>query len=159
MSPTRQRVTPCTIQDLIDLVGEELGPTEWHTLTQIDINTFAEITGDHQWIHTDPHRAAEGPFGQTIGHGLFTLSLGPAFTEELMAFDGFAHSLNYGYNKVRFPQARPVGSRVRMRATISDVSPRDGGSALVTITQTYEAQGIDKPVCIAESLAFFTQSA
>src|SRR5690606_5223134 len=112
---------PTTVDELVALVGRELGPTQWHTLVQEDIDTFATVTGDHQWIHVDPERAAAGPFGTTIGHGLFTLSLGPTFMEELMAFDGFAHSLNYGYNKVRFPHPRPVGSKVRMRATISDV--------------------------------------
>src|SRR5690606_18733774 len=89
---------PTSIDELVDLVSKELGPTNWHTLVQEDIDTFADVTGDHQWIHVDPERSAAGPFGTTIGHGLFTLSLGPTFMEELMAFDGFAHSLNYGYN-------------------------------------------------------------
>jgi acyl dehydratase len=144
-------IRPTTIAEIDALVGKELGPTGWHTLVQDDINTFADLTNDHQWIHVDEDRAAEGPFGGTIGHGLFTLSLGPAFMEELMAFDGFAHSLNYGYDKVRFPQPRPVGSKVRMRATISAVDPRGTGSAQVTTTQIFEADGIEKPICVAES--------
>ncbi|GGU14861.1 MaoC family dehydratase [Nocardioides albus] len=149
---------PTTIKELTDLVGTELGPTEWHTLTQEDINAFAGLTGDHQWIHVNTERAAAGPFGTTIGHGLFTLSLGPAFMEELMAFDGFMHSLNYGYNKVRFPHPRPVGNKVRMRATITAVDPTpDGAAAQITTTQYFEGEGIDKPICVAESIGRFTE--
>lgn len=150
-------IRPTTIADLESLVGEELGPTSWHTLIQDDINSFADLTNDHQWIHVDEERAAAGPFGGTIGHGLFTLSLGPGFMEELMAFDGFAHSLNYGYGKVRFPQPRPVGSKVRMRATVSAVDARGTGSAQLTTTQIFEAEGIEKPICVAESIGYFTE--
>ncbi len=156
MSPTTV-LRPTTIQELIELVGTQLGPTEWHTLTQDEINGFADLTGDHQWIHVDTERAEAGPFGATIGHGLFTLSLGPAFMEELMAFDGFMHSLNYGYNKVRFPHPRPVGTKVRMRATITHVEPAGDGAAQITTTQYFEAEGIDKPICVAESIGRFTE--
>ncbi|WP_367325900.1 MaoC family dehydratase [Streptomyces sp. HUAS ZL42] len=148
---------PTTVDELVALVGRELGPTAWHPLTQPQIDTFADVTGDHQWIHVDVERAAAGPFGTTIGHGLFTLALGPAFMEELMAFDGFAHSLNYGYNKVRFPHPRPVGSKVRMRATITDVTPIGDGSAQITTTQYFEVEGVEKPVCVAESIGRFTE--
>ncbi|AZT96067.1 MaoC family dehydratase [Brevibacterium aurantiacum] len=150
-------IRPTSIADLEALVGQELGPTGWHVLVQDDINAFADLTNDHQWIHVDEERAAAGPFAGTIGHGLFTLSLGPAFMEELMAFDGFAHSLNYGYGKVRFPNPRPVGSRVRMRATVTEVERKKTGSAQITTTQVFEAEGIDKPVCVAESIGFFTE--
>lgn len=156
MSPTTV-LRPTTIQELVQLVGAQLGPTEWHTLTQDEINGFADLTGDHQWIHVDTGRAEAGPFGATIGHGLFTLSLGPAFMEELMAFDGFMHSLNYGYNKVRFPHPRPVGTKVRMRATITHVEPTGDGAAQITTTQYFEAEGIDKPICVAESIGRFTE--
>lgn len=152
-----QKPRPTSIQELKELQGVELGPTAWHTLTQEDINTFADVTHDHQWIHVDPQRAAEGPFGGTIGHGLFILSLGPAFTEELMAFDGFMHSLNYGYNKVRFPHPSPVGCRVRMRSTLSSVEEVGEGAAQVVSTQVFEAEGIEKPLCVAESLGRFTE--
>ena len=155
MSATPLR--PTTVAELVDLVGTEIGPTEWHTLVQEDIQAFADVTGDHQWIHVDPERSAAGPFGTTIGHGLFTLSLGPTLMEELMAFDGFAHSLNYGYNKVRFPHPRPVGSKVRMRATITEVTPAGGGAAQITTTQYFEAEGIEKPICVAESIGRFTE--
>ena len=89
---------PTSVQDLKDLVGTELGPTQWHVVDQAKIDAFADLTGDHQWIHVDPQRAADSPFGSTIAHGLYSLSRTPAFLEELMAFDGFAHSLNYGYD-------------------------------------------------------------
>lgn len=148
---------PSTVQDLRDLVGQELGPTHWHTLTQDEINAFADLTNDHQWIHVDAERAAAGPFGTTIGHGLFTLSLGPVFLEELMAFDGFKHSLNYGYNRVRFPHPRPVGSKVRMRANVRSVEAQGEDSAQIVIAQHFEAEGLDKPVCVAEAIAYFTE--
>jgi acyl dehydratase len=153
----REVLRPTTVEELIALVGRELGPTKWRTLTQREIDTFADLTDDHQWIHVDPERAAAGPFGTTIGHGLLTLSLGPSCMEELMKFDGFAHSLNYGYNKVRFPHPRPVGSKVWMRATITDVTPTGGGSAQITATQYFEAEGIQKPICVAESIGRFTE--
>lgn len=145
------------VGELTSHAGRVLGPTSWRTITQQDIDAFARLTGDDQWIHVDPERAKAGPFGTTIGHGLFTLSLGPAFMEELMAFDGFMHSLNYGYNKVRFPHPRPVGSKVRMRATITAVDPAGNGAAQITTTQYFEAEGIDKPICVAESIGRFTE--
>lgn len=156
-SPAATPIRPTTISELEALVGSELGPTGWQTLTQGDIDSFADLTNDHQWIHVDEERAANGPFGMTVGHGLFTLSLGPGFMEELMAFDGFAHSLNYGYEKIRFPHPRPVGSQVRMRATITEVEPRGEGSARIVVNQVFEADGIDKPICVAESIGFFTE--
>lgn len=154
---TNTPVRPTTIAELVALTGQELGPTEWHTLTQAEINTFADVTDDHQWIHVDEERAAAGPFGTTIGHGLFTLSLGPKFMEELMAFDGFAHSLNYGYDRVRFPNPRPVGSRVRMRATITNVNSTAPGTAQITTSQVFEGDGFSKPICVAESIGRFTE--
>ena len=132
--------------------GTELGVTGWHEVTQAEVDAFADATGDHQWIHVDPERAAQTPFGGTIAHGLYTLSLAPALTESLLSFDGFAFALNYGYNRVRFPGPLPVGSRVRMRATLATVEDIAGG-AQITIVQTFEREGVDKPVCVAESLA------
>jgi acyl dehydratase len=133
-------------------VGEELGVSEWHEVTQDEIDAFADATGDHQWIHVEPERAAQTPFGGTIAHGLYTLSLGPRFTFAMFTIEGFAFGLNYGYNKVRFPAPLPVDSRVRMRATLSSVDDVPGGVQL-TITQTFEREGEDKPVCVAESVA------
>jgi acyl dehydratase len=140
------------IDELKAKVGEELGVSEWHEVTQAQIDAFAEATGDHQFIHVDPERAAQTPFGSTIAHGLLTLSLGPKFSYELFSFDGFAFGLNYGYDRVRFPAPLPVDSRVRMRATLTDVKEIPGG-AQITITQTFEREGGDKPVCVAEQLA------
>jgi acyl dehydratase len=140
------------IDELRAKVGEELGVSEWHEVTQDEIDAFADATGDHQWIHVDPERAAETPFGSTIAHGLYTLSLGPRFTFALFTIEGFAFGLNYGYNKVRFPAPLPVDSRVRMRATLASVDDVPGGVQL-TITQTFEREGEEKPVCVAESVA------
>ncbi len=132
--------------------GETLGTSEWHEVTQADIDTFADVTGDHQWIHVDPARAKDTPFGGTIAHGYYTLSLAPRFTEQVMALDGFAFAINYGLNKVRFPAPLPVGSRVRMHAKLKSLEPIPGG-AQITIECTFEREGDDKPVCVAETLA------
>jgi acyl dehydratase len=133
-------------------VGQELGVSDWYEVTQETIDRFAEVTGDHQWIHTDPERAAQTPFGGTIAHGLFTLSLGPKFSYEVMDMQGFAFGVNYGYGKVRFPAPVPVGQKVRMRATLTNVDDVPGGIQ-ITVTQTFEVEGNEKPVCVAESLA------
>jgi acyl dehydratase len=140
------------IDELRAKVGEELGVSEWHEVTQDAINAFADATGDHQWIHVDPERAAQTPWGSTIAHGLYTLSIGPKFTFDMFTIEGFAFGLNYGYNKVRFPAPLPVNSRVRMRATLSSVDDVPGGVQL-TITQTFEREGEAKPVCVAESVS------
>jgi acyl dehydratase len=140
------------IDELKAKVGEELGVSDWHEVTQEAINAFADATGDHQWIHVDPERAAQTPWGSTIAHGLYTLSLGPQFTFAMFTIEGFAFGLNYGYNKVRFPAPLPVNARVRMRATLSSVDDVPGGVQL-TITQAFEREGEEKPVCVAESVA------
>jgi len=140
------------IDELRAKVGEELGVSEWHEVTQDAIDAFADATGDHQWIHVDPERAAQTPWGSTIAHGLYTLSLGPQFTFALFTIEGFAFGLNYGYNKVRFPAPLPVDSRVRMRATLSSVDDVPSGVQL-TITQTFEREGEEKPVCVAEAVS------
>jgi len=144
-----------TITGLDQLMGSEgtdLGTSSWHEVTQKDIDTFAEVTGDHQWIHVDPERAKETPFGGTIAHGYYTLSLAPRFSYEIFELEGFAFGLNYGLNKVRFPAALPVGSRVRMRAKVVGVEEIQGG-AQFTLELTFEHEGGDKPVCVAESVA------
>jgi acyl dehydratase len=140
------------LDELKSRLGEELGVSDWVEVTQEAIDAFAQATGDHQWIHVDPERAKETPFGGTIAHGLYTLSLGPRFSYELFEIAGVAFGLNYGYDKVRFPAPLPVGSRVRMRATLSAVDEVPGGLQF-TVTQTFEREGGDKPVCVAESLA------
>jgi acyl dehydratase len=132
-------------------VGKELGVSDWHEVTQEAINQFADVTGDHQWIHVDIERAKETPFGGTIAHGYYTLSLAPKFSYELFTFTGFAFALNYGLNKVRFPAPLPVGSKVRMRAELSDVQDIPGGIQVET-TLTFEREGGEKPVCVAQTL-------
>ena len=140
------------LDDLKSKVGEELGVSEWLEVTQAAIDAFADATGDHQWIHVDPERAKETPFGGTIAHGLYTLSLGPKFSYDLFEVQGVAFGLNYGYNKVRYPAPLPVGSKVRMRATLTAADEIPGGLQM-TVTQTFEREGGDKPVCVAESVA------
>jgi acyl dehydratase len=140
------------VDELRSKVGTELGVSEWHEVTQDEIDAFADATGDHQWIHVEPERAAATPFGGTIAHGLYTLSLGPKFTFDMFTIEGFSFGLNYGYNRVRFPAPLPVGSRVRMRATLAAVDDVPGG-VQITIAQTFEREGGEKPVCAAESVA------
>ena len=140
------------IDELNAHVGQELGVSDWYKVTQDVIDRFAEVTQDFQWIHVDVEKAKETPFGGTIAHGLFTLSLGPKFSYEILDIQGFAFGVNYGYDKVRFPAPLPVGSKVRMRATLTKVDEVPGGVQF-TVTQTFEREGSDKPVCVAESLA------
>jgi acyl dehydratase len=139
------------IDDIKARVGEELGVSDWHLVTQEDIDAFADVTGDHQWIHVDPERAKQTPFGGTIAHGYYTLSLAPRFSYAMYAIEGFAFGLNYGLNKVRFPAPLPVGSKVRMRAAIASVDDIPGGIQMAT-TCTFEREGGEKPVCVAETL-------
>ncbi len=144
--------------ELKSRIGDELGVSEWHDVTQERINAFAESTEDFQWIHVDEARARDTPFGGTIAHGLYTLSLGPKLSYSLFSLEGFAFGLNYGYDRVRFPAPVPVGSRIRMRALLSKVDDVPGGVQM-TITQTFEIQDGDgdgtqpKPACVAESLS------
>ena len=140
------------IDDLKTRIGDELGVSDWHEVTQDDIDTFARVTGDDQWIHVDPERAKETPFGGTIAHGYYTLSLAPKFSYELFQLDGVAFGLNYGLNKLRFPAPLPVGSKVRMRMELLAVDDIPGG-AQITMKLTFEREGGDKPVCVAESLS------
>jgi acyl dehydratase len=132
--------------------GETLGTSGWHEVTQQDIDTFADVTGDHQWIHVDPERARETPFGGTIAHGYYTLSLAPKLNAEIMDFTGFSFALNYGLGKVRFPAPLPVGSKVRATTKLAKVEDIPGG-AQITMKLTFEREGGDKPVCVAESLS------
>ena len=126
-------VTLTGLDGIKDAVGQELGVSEWYEVTQERIDAFAAATDDHQWIHVDPERARDTPFGGTIAHGLFTLSLGPRFSYELFNVDGVAFGLNYGYAKVRFPAPVPVGSRLRMRATLQAADDVPGGLQLTVL--------------------------
>ena len=133
-------------------VGQEIGVSGWHLVTQETIDAFADVTGDHQFIHVDPERAKETPFGGTIAHGYYTLSLAPKLSDEIMSFEGFAFGVNYGLNRVRFPAPLPVGQKVRMRATLASVDEIPGG-VQATLNLTFEVEGGEKPVCVAESIA------
>jgi acyl dehydratase len=135
-------------------VGEELGTTGWLEIDQKRIDLFADATGDHQWIHVDPDRAARGPFGTTVAHGFLTLSLIPSFTAELLRVEGVKMGVNYGVNKVRFPAPVPVGSRLRASGQIAEVTEVAGGVQLVTRI-TIEREGGEKPVCVAETVSRF----
>ena len=137
-----------------DLAGRELGPTAWVTIEQARIDAFAEATDDRQWIHVDPERAAAGPFGTTIAHGYLTLALLPRFVTEVLSVDGYALTVNYGLNRVRFPAPVPVGSRVRARFRVAAVEDVPGGVQL-TVESTIEREGQDKPVCVAEAVYRF----
>jgi acyl dehydratase len=139
------------LDELRAKVGEELGVSDWHEVTQEAIDAFAEVTGDHQWIHTDPARATQTPFGGTIAHGYYTLSLHPMFAQQLLRLEGFAFAVNYGLDRVRFPAPLPVGNRVRMRISLMAVDDVLGG-AQITMKLTFEGEGALKPVCVAESL-------
>lgn len=141
--------TTIQLDELDTLVGTTLGPTSWHAMDQEDVNAFAEVTGDHQWIHTDPERAAQGPFGGTIAHGFFTLSLAPVLTWELLQVEGTGMQVNYGLNKVRFPAPVPTGTAVRGSAVLDAVTDIEGGKQGV-MTLTIERDGGTKPVCVAE---------
>ncbi|MEV6780331.1 MaoC family dehydratase [Streptomyces syringium] len=144
-----------SLDDLRAAVGVELGPSDWLDVDQKRIDLFAEATGDHQWIHVDPDRAAAGPFGATIAHGYLTLSLLPSLVPMLMRVENVRMGINYGVNKVRFPSPVPVGSRLRATARIAGVSEVEGGVQLVTAV-TIEREGGQKPVCVAESVSRFS---
>ncbi|MFV8053095.1 MaoC family dehydratase [Mycobacterium sp. 48b] len=142
------------LDEFVAAKGSELGPTEWLEITQDRVNLFADATDDHQWIHVDPEKAANGPFGGTIAHGLLTLSLLPHFTHQLYRVDNIAMAINYGYNKVRFITPVRVGSKVRASAAIADVAQLDG-AVQATMTVTVEIEGSDKPAAVAESIIRF----
>jgi acyl dehydratase len=139
------------IEGLNAKVGEHLGYSEWHEVTQEQVNLFADATGDHQWIHVDIERAKAGPFGGPIAHGYLTLSLTPALLEEVFAVSGVSMGINYGINKLRFPSPVPVGSKVRAGVALAEVEDT-GGSVQVSMTVTYEIEGGTKPACVAEIL-------
>ena len=139
------------IDGLKALVGEHLGFSEWHEVTQEQVNLFADATGDHQWIHVDIERAKAGPFGGPIAHGYLTLSLAPTLLEEILDVTGVGMSINYGLNKLRFPAPVPVGSKVRAGAVLAHLEDVSGG-VQVALNLTFEIEGAPKPACVAEIL-------
>ncbi|MFD5120231.1 MaoC family dehydratase [Streptomyces sp. NPDC058385] len=147
-------ITVNGLAELKKLAGSDLGSSEWIDVTQERIGTFADATGDHQWIHTDPERAKEGPFGAPVAHGYLTLSLFiPMFTE-LLDVEGVTTKVNYGLNKVRFPAPVPVGSRIRLAARLAGVEDVPGG-VQITVDGTVEIEGGAKPACVLQSVSRF----
>ena len=140
-----------TVEEIESAVGEEIGTTEWVEITQDRVDAFADATDDHQWIHVDRERAAEGPFGGTIAHGYLTLSLIPWFGSQLFALANPGAKLNYGVNKVRFPNPVKVGAKIRATAKVSAVTAMSAGHQL-TMGFTIEIEGEDKPACVAETV-------
>ncbi len=140
-----------SLDELSAAVGEELGPTDWTTITQKQVDQFADATGDHQWIHVDRSRAAAGPFGGTIAHGYLTLSLVPVLASQLFHIDTMGPKLNYGVNKVRFPHHVLVGSRLRARMTITELTDVAAGKQMIT-RYVIEIEDEPKPACVAETV-------
>jgi acyl dehydratase len=139
------------VEELKGAVGESLGSSDWLSVDQKRIDQFADATGDHQWIHVDPERAKDGPFGTTIAHGFLTLSLIPIFTPQVFRVENVKMGINYGVNKVRFTSPVPVNSRLRGSYELSSVDDVSGG-VQVTSKVTVELEGSDRPACVAETL-------
>jgi acyl dehydratase len=144
---------------LVAAKGEVLGTSSWVEITQDAVNRFADATGDHQWIHVDPARAKNGPFGTTIVHGFMTLSLLPRLMHEIYTVDGIRMAINYGLNKVRFPSPVPVGSRVRAVSTLVEAGDAGNATVQLTVSTVVEIEGATKPACVAESILRYTGAA
>jgi acyl dehydratase len=142
------------IGELAAAKGEHLGYSDWHTVTQTEVDKFAEATGDHQWIHVDVERASSSPFGGTVAHGYLTLALIPLFAQQIFTVEDVTMSLNYGVDRVRFPAAVPVGSRLRAGVEIVDVAESAQG-VRVGYRYTIEIEGSDKPACVANTLVLY----
>src|SRR5262249_16006909 len=142
------------LEEFVAAQGSQLGPTDWLEVTQDRVNLFADATDDHQWIHVDPERAANGPFGATIAPGLLPLSLLPYFTSQMYTVDNIAMAINYGYNKVRFITPVKVGAKIRARAEVTKVDQLEG-AVQATLTTTVEIEGSEKPAAMAESIVRF----
>lgn len=134
-------------------VGQALGPTEWTTVTQERINTFADATGDHQWIHVDPERAQAGPFGACVAHGYLTLSLANLFLPQLVRYERLKMGVNYGCDKVRFPAPVKVGARIRGRGEVVAAEPVKGDGVQITVRISVEIEGADKPGCVVDTIS------
>ena len=140
-----------SLDEVADSIGDELGTGEWLEITQDRVNTFADATDDHQWIHVDQERAAAGPFGGTIAHGYLTLSMIPLLSSRIFSVETPGARLNYGLNKVRFPMPVRVGARIRARATLVSLTDVPAGKQL-TVSYTIEVDGEAKPACVAETV-------
>ena len=142
-----------SLAELATQVGQEVAVSDWLTITQQQVNLFADATGDHQWIHVDVEKAKAGPFGAPIAHGFLTLSLIPSFFESALEIRNTRMGVNYGLNKVRFTSPVPVGSRLRARMKLLACEPIDNGGMQMTWQVTVEREGSDRPACVAESLS------
>jgi len=140
------------IEELEGAIGSHLGYSEWHTVDQEQIDAFAAATGDRQWIHVDPSRAADGPFGTTIAHGYLTLSMVPKLAWQVYAVEGLLMSVNYGANRLRFPAPVRVDSKVRAGVELVSLNPGGGGYQLVARV-TVEVDGVDKPACVVDTVS------
>ena len=140
------------LDELTALAGAGLGHTGWVEVTQPRVDLFADATGDHQWIHVDPARAAAGPFGGTIAHGYLTLSMVIPLFDELLEVTGISMAINYGLNKVRFPAPVPVGAKIRLAARLAGVAPAGDNAVQVTADFTVELDGSAKPACVAQAI-------
>jgi acyl dehydratase len=143
-----------TLDEVMGMKGQPIGTSDWHLVTQEEINKFADATHDHQWIHVDPERAKkESPFGGPIAHGYYTLSLAPYLMDQIVAVKGIRMGVNYGLNKLRYPGPVRIGKRVRLNATLVEVEAiANGAGAQVTIGMTFEVEGESKPSCVAEAV-------
>ena len=146
--------TFASLAEFVAAKGESLGFSDWHTITQDQVNAFADATGDHQWIHVDTERAAAGPFGGTIAHGYLTLSLLPVLQMEIFTIKGLTMGINYGLDRVRFPSPVPVGASIRAEATLTEVKETQLGS-LAHIRMRIEIEGQQKAACVADTLSLF----
>jgi acyl dehydratase len=142
-----------SVAAVLAAVGQDLGATDWVPLTQARINTFADATGDHQWIHVDPVRAKDGPFGACIAHGYLTLSLANLFLPQLVRYERLKLGVNYGCDKVRFPAPVPVGSRLRGRGVVQAAEAIRGEGVQVTVRISVEIEGNDKPGCVVDTIS------
>ena len=140
-----------SVAELHALEGTHLGHSDWHDVTQQQVEEFADATGDHQWLHVDPERAKAGPFGTTIAHGYLVLSLTPHLLPQVVDFSGFAMVVNYGAEKLRFPAPTPVGSRIRLGAHLESVTEIPGG-AQTELTLTFQVEGAAKPSCVVRTV-------
>ena len=145
-------MTQLAVAELLGATGRELGPGSWHEVTQAEIDAFASATGDDQWIHVDPARAADGPFGGTVAHGYLLLSLLPLLLREVLEYSDRRLAVNYGVDRIRFTTAVRAGARVRLHATIAEASERSGG-VLVRFGVELEVEGVEKPALVGDVLS------
>jgi acyl dehydratase len=143
-----------SLADFAAATGEDLGYSDWHEVTQAQVSAFADATGDHQWIHVDPQRAASGPFGKTIAHGYLTLAMLPVLVSEIYRIENLTMAVNYGLDRLRFPSPVPTGSRIRAGATLREVKETSRGR-LAYSRVTVEVEGQEKAACVADTVTLF----